>query len=182
MLLNKLTELLEYEVDNMQYNRQQERETVDESELYDVDFKIYPEKMTLQMIGIAIIALILITIKGFAGELYDLIVSHQTPELNIIQWFLLGLSACGLMGSLIALGVLWLWRPVHVEHSKLICKGKTYHCRDITEVCIDSLKVVRVYAGKRKIMTITVEYVNYSGFLSWAEKCHIPIQKKESKK
>lgn len=36
IVLNKLTELLEYEVDNMQYNRQQERETVDELELHDV--------------------------------------------------------------------------------------------------------------------------------------------------
>lgn len=179
-MFDKLSEKLVEDVMDLNDQRQRERAEVDESELYDIDFKIYMDKMTFRWLGIAFLLLLGISAKAFVGELYELIFLHQIPEVDTVKLVLLILSVCFFL-CLIGLVLFLMFQPSpHVVRNRLDYRGRTYHFREISMVQISSIKVLRVYdKDRRKLFTITPEYVNYDSLISWVEKCQIPIRRKQ---
>lgn len=180
-MFDKLSEKLVEDVMDLNDQRQRERAEVDESELYDIDFKIYLDKMIFRWLGIAFLLLLCISVKAFARELYEWIFLHQIPEVDTAKFVLLILTVCFFF-SWVGLFLFLMFRPSpHVVRNRLEYRGKTYHFREISLVQISSIKVLRVYdKDRRKLFTITPEYVNYDSLISWVEKCQIPVRRKQS--
>lgn len=159
---------------------QREQEKVQESELYDVDFTVYLDKNIFQILGIVFLFVLLLFIKTFARQFYQLIVRRQIPDFGTVTFVLFAVGAVFFVAIIV--WCLWLWlRPKpHIVRNQLQYRGKVYHYSEITGIHINSIQSASVYVEGRKLFTVTGDYVNYGTLIAWAEKCRIPIQQKKS--
>lgn len=176
-MLKRLTEKITAEVIDVQETRQREKAQVEESELYDIDFVIRIDKRNFQILGFTFLFLIIMFLRIFATDFLEIIQYHRIPEFSmfhrVVFFILVGV---GILFLLLCI-ILWLLPSLHVVRSQISYRNKTYHYSEISMIHVNSIKVATAYAGKKKLFRISGDYVNYATFLSWAEKCHIPIQR-----
>lgn len=92
---------------NVRQRYQREQKEVRENELYDIDFTVYLDKSVFQLLGIAMLFLLLLLIKTNASQLYDWIVRHQIPEFRIVSSILFGIAAIVFIAFAILYLLLW---------------------------------------------------------------------------
>lgn len=170
-------------------NRRQREETdVRESELYDIDFTLYLDTAVFQILGIAIVFLLLLFIKTFPSELYQLIVQHQIPDFGT-SYFVTSYFGCLLFGVAVVVFIaatilylrLWLQPKPHIVRDRIQYRGKTYHYREVTCIRIHTAQLTTVYVANKRLFTVTGDYVNYGSLIAWAEACRIPVHQKAKK-
>ena len=179
MLFNVFRHMADNITADLSERQEEERSLVNESELNDVDFMIYFDKTILPVFALVAVFLVLIMLKAFWRECYTLIILHKLPEMGAAARVLFLSGLCLLFVCLIVLPVLLILQPKpHIVKNHLIHRKKTYHYSEITSIRISTMQFISVYAGKRKLFTMTAEYVNSYSFLEWAKKCQIPVHEK----
>jgi hypothetical protein len=168
-----------------QEQREEDRAQIQESDLYNVDFIIKYDRSTIRMClgGLLLLApfavrSVLKTIirNHMLGRGFDLEMSASVIFFTV----LVGLAV--IFVSVYAICVL-RQGEIHVRHSSVFMRDKSWHYKEISQIKVNSLdNMATVYVDGRMIFWIGSDYENFESFLTWAEKCHIPVKRKSAMK
>lgn len=156
----------------------EERETVKASALQDIDFLItYSKRMANMNICFSVVVF-LIAFKIFAKPVLKHLIYDEPFEIDGLGIVMLVLLGVLIFFVIVYCIVIWTKRVIHVRNSMVYCGKKSWNYLEISKIIVNKVNVANVYSKGKKIFWISAEFDNFESFLSWAEKCHIPVERK----
>lgn len=146
-------------------------------EIERMQFDVRIDGRTQIMMLFMNIPLLIIAIKAFGLDIYKFVYYNQPFQFNLVEYVLLGLIvAIFVFATVCAFAMRFVSVP-KVRGSMLHYDKKAYHYSEITHIKISSRQVMQVFVAKKRLFSLTRDFVNYESFLVWAGKCNIKIEK-----
>lgn len=175
MIDKEISRITEGVMQNVNQRQRREWKQVFGSELHDIDFTVYLDKMILKTVALISLLIIPLSLRVFQTEIYQLIIEHQIPHLRMggrIILFLYGVQLVFLAAYFVCMQ--FQPRP-HIVNDRLIYKNKTYHSKELSYLPRFG-KLLSIYANGKRLFTVSVDYINYYSLNAWIEKCDIVLR------
>lgn len=155
-----------------------ERDEVQLSELDEIDFWTKYSKSVSTMNICAFLLLLIFSFRLFGKPLIKHLI-YKEP----IQFVSFSIVMIAIVGALflfvgVYFVIIWTKKPIHVRKGTVYCGNKSWNYLEISKIVVNKMNIANVYSNGKKIFWISAEFDNFESFLSWAEKCRIPVERK----
>ncbi len=177
-----LSEEINQSTKDLLQRKKDEKIKIDKLEHEDVDFTVSMGKEYISFMFCLFLLIMLPMFKIVGKSILKKILGYEESlslthfEVIIITFVILFI----IVSFSLLIFMLKCAKP-RIRNSYIVYKGKYIHYREITLIKVSSLNVAKIYVNGKKCFTITGDFNNYWSFLSWAEKCNVPMIKKERK-
>ncbi len=163
-------------IDEINNRIEAEKREAQEKDLSQFDFKIRLSKITYWIIAAAMISGLFILFRSVVSYFTYSSTTNQESTLDTGMIITAGLL---ILPTFIAL-LLIKFKPLpEVKGSYLYYKYKEYHYSEVRCIKISEINTARVYLDDGKSFWLSRDFENYDMFIGWAEKCEIPVDRKE---
>lgn len=175
MFMGSFNEDIEEYTKDVKVRMEREKKAIDESDLDSIQFEIKLDKSALVIVWFLNLLVLLKGSQQFVYDIYVFVNYGKPLEFKVIDYVVISmLVASFLFAVLSPIAIRFLDVP-SVRKGYIYCNKKVYHYSEITLIKISSLQIMSVYIGKKKIFSISRDYINYDSFLAWARKCGVNI-------